>query len=136
MIRDKFVGLYVVATIISASGTGFAAENEIGKAEFLNSCASCHGTSGRGDGIMAKALVKKPADLSALQRKNHGNYPAAMVAATIDGRFIVPGHGDRQMPIWGNVFRSEAGQDKAKGDISASDRISRLVEYIRTIQRP
>jgi mono/diheme cytochrome c family protein len=41
---------------------------EDGKALYDKSCASCHGTAGKGDGPAAKAFKSIPTDLSALAK--------------------------------------------------------------------
>jgi mono/diheme cytochrome c family protein len=45
----------------AASATGDAAK---GKADFEMDCASCHGTSGKGDGPVGKALTPPPRDFT------------------------------------------------------------------------
>lgn len=42
--------------------------------EYQNSCASCHGPKGEGDGPMALFLTVKPTDLSKLAERNQGNF--------------------------------------------------------------
>lgn len=42
----------------------FAADAAAGKATFEMNCASCHGTTGKGDGPVGAALNPKPRDLS------------------------------------------------------------------------
>ena len=37
-----------------------------GEAEYLNSCAVCHGIEGKGDGPLGDVLMKRPADLTRL----------------------------------------------------------------------
>ena len=49
------------STISSAKDKGNAAE---GKTQYQNICASCHGETGKGDGIASAALDPKPRDLS------------------------------------------------------------------------
>ena len=60
-----------------------------GQAEYLNSCAVCHGLEGRGDGPLGEVLMKRPADLTRLSRENGGEFPYTRVFAVIDGRNVV-----------------------------------------------
>src|SRR5687767_11954752 len=64
-------------------------------------CASCHGVEGKGDGPVAPALRKKPADLTALARRAEGKFPEEKVQSFIDGRTELDAHGGREMPVWG-----------------------------------
>src|SRR5579872_4983484 len=66
-------------------------------------CATCHGADGKGNGPAAEALKTKPADLTALTRNSHGQFPVARVRDTITGDSVVAAHGSREMPIWGPV---------------------------------
>jgi mono/diheme cytochrome c family protein len=98
-----------------------------GSATFNAYCTVCHGAQGKGDGPAAKALVKPPADLTQLTRKNNGTFPAFAVKATVVGDQAPAAHGTRDMPMWGPVFRSTEG--------TASElRIKNLVDYIESIQ--
>jgi mono/diheme cytochrome c family protein len=93
-------------------------------------CASCHGANGTGDGVMAGQLKRDPPDLTALQVRNRGTFPAPLLKRIIDGREIAA-HGNRTMPIWGDVFmRQEDG-----GRDAAAARVEALIEHIRRIQR-
>lgn len=100
---------------------------------FLEYCTPCHGTSGRGDGPAAEALRTPPADLTRISQRNGGRFPAVEVGQYIDGRFDVPAHGTREMPIWGSVF-SESIPELGIGDEIARGRVWSVVEYLRTIQ--
>jgi mono/diheme cytochrome c family protein len=108
-----------------------------GEAEYLNSCAVCHGLEGRGDGPLVDVLMKRPADLTRLSRQNGGEFPYWRVFAVIDGRYIVQGHGDRDMPVWGRQFL----EDDAKlygpngGEIVTTERIHELTAYVQRLQR-
>ncbi len=65
MKRGGVLGLVAVFTILLA--IGWAAENgdpAKGKVSFEQICASCHGTSGKGDGPAGAALSPKPRDLT------------------------------------------------------------------------
>lgn len=121
------------------AGSAFAQDEEMsyGKAEYLNSCAACHGERGIGNGPLAPALVTRPADLTELSEKNGGEFPYYRVFAVIDGRYVVPGHGDRDMPVWGQQFIEEDTRTFGPlgGEIVTTDRIHALAEYIATLQQ-
>lgn len=104
-----------------------------GAAIFDQYCASCHGTSGDGNGPVASSLTKPPADLTRIAARRGGDFPDAEIARIIDGRFDLPAHGSREMPVWGRRF----GVAIAKGtepDEVARGRILTLIEYLKTIQ--
>jgi mono/diheme cytochrome c family protein len=94
---------------------------------YRNHCAACHGVDGEGDGPAAPAMRTPVPNLRILARRNGDVFPADAVTAYIDGTEIKAAHGDRQMPIWGEVFRS-ADAKKAR------ERIDSLVEFLRTMQ--
>ena len=105
-----------------------AAEN--GAEIFRAHCASCHGVTGQGNGPMAAHLRSTPPDLTKYTMRNGGVFPSERVGRIIDGR-DVPSHGDRQMPVWGDVFRRAArdGSDEA-----ARARVRALVRFLQSIQ--
>ena len=121
------------------AGSALAQEEEMGygEAEYLNSCAVCHGERGIGNGPLAPALVTRPTDLTELSRKNGGEFPYYRVFAVIDGRYIVPGHGDRDMPVWGRQFVEEDARmfGPLGGELVTTDRIHALAEYVATLQQ-
>ena len=140
---NKSSTLLMLAVSLSMSNA-YAENDMIGADEFLASCASCHGISGKGDGAIAEFLTPKPSDLTQLAKNNHGlypslgsgDYPFQRVFQIIDGRTVVSGHGDRVMPVWGSRYKMEEG-DKY-GPMGAEKvirgRVLELVYYIQTIQ--
>lgn len=108
----------------------------LGSREYMVSCAICHGPTGKGDGGFAVLMTVKPADLTTLAKNNHGEYPFLRVFQTIDGRTQLTGHGDRNMPIWGDRYEVETGV--APGTYGSEQmvrsRILELVYYLQTIQ--
>jgi mono/diheme cytochrome c family protein len=82
-------------------------EENLGKNEFLQSCASCHGASGKGDGPVANSLSPRPADLTKLSEANNGVFPVLRVHEVIDGRIERLVHGSREMPVWGERYMRE-----------------------------
>ena len=116
------------------SNPGFAQSRiDLGKSEFESSCASCHGASGKGDGVMTSQLTKPPSDLTTLTKRNGGVFPVQRISEMIDGRtsVVIGSHGAREMPVWGHVYRSEDTQPR---DLHARNRISSLVDYLSRIQ--
>jgi mono/diheme cytochrome c family protein len=117
-------------------------EENAGRGEFLRSCASCHGTSGTGDGPVAKSLSTPPADLTRLAEANNGVFPIARVYEVIDGRIERLVHGTRDMPVWGDRYSQEMTSRESGGFTSKEmaeavvrTRILALVEYISTLKR-
>lgn len=128
--------------MLPMSGLSAQAEEAPGRAEFLRSCASCHGTSGRGDGPVAKSLSTPPADLTRLAEANNGVFPIARVYEVIDGRIERLVHGTRDMPVWGDRYMQDITSRESGGFTSKEmaeavvrGRILALVEYISTLQR-
>lgn len=107
-----------------------------GEAEYLDSCAVCHGLDGKGDGPLADELQKRPADLTVISRET-GRFPYWRVFAVIDGRYVVPGHGEREMPVWGQQFieRDVKRYGPSGGAIVTQERIHELASYVESLQR-
>jgi mono/diheme cytochrome c family protein len=127
-------------TIAACAGLGLnaaaAQEMSYGQAEYLNSCAVCHGVDGKGNGPLRDLLMKRPADLTRLSKRNGGTFPYSRVFATIDGRYAVPSHGDREMPVWGREFLKEDAKTygPSGGEVVTTERIHNLAGYIETLQ--
>lgn len=101
-----------------------------GRALFTDHCASCHGTSGHGDGPVAQSLRVRPSDLTQFAAKNGGVFPAARTERIIDGR-DVGAHGNPDMPVWGRSFRFSPGGDTSD---QVKARIAAIVRYLAAIQ--
>jgi mono/diheme cytochrome c family protein len=101
-----------------------------GSASFELYCASCHGSSGQGNGPTASSLRTVPADLTLLARTNGGTFPRERVIATIDGSSGSATHGSLDMPIWGPMLRT------ANAEGYDAVRLHNLVAFIESIQRP
>ena len=93
-------------------------------------CASCHGEGGEGDGPIAAMLIARPPGLTTIAQR-HGQFTRADVAAAIDGRSRVPGHGSADMPVWGDVLKATEGHDGA----IIKKRIDALVLHLEAIQK-
>ena len=100
------------------------------KTMFTEYCATCHGPEGKGNGPAAAALKKTPADLTKLSAQNGGKFPEVTVRRYIQGADEVAAHGSRDMPIWGNLFKTLPG-----GDTGALLRVNVLVDYVKALQK-
>jgi hypothetical protein len=119
-------------------GTALAQQEAIaavGQQEFRHACAVCHGLDGKGESVMTtlNLLTVRPTDLTQLSKKHQGQFPFWQVYRIIDGREEVKGHGTRDMPIWGEVFRQPEG-GKRVDETCAIGRILALVYYLQSIQ--
>jgi mono/diheme cytochrome c family protein len=111
-----------------------AAETDQGQKLYLQYCSSCHGRDGKANGPVAAYLKIKVPDLTQLKKKHKGVYPLDYVMSTIDGRRAVRAHGDREMPVWGEVFRDEVAKEKYK-ELTTLLTAKTIAEYVATLQR-
>ena len=113
---------------------------DIGKREYTENCAVCHGVSGKGDGPMAGIINQLVTDLTKLAKENNGAFPFVRVYEVIDGTRVATAHGTRDMPVWGSVYNAQApkwlGFDYAPDDAQAfvRGRILSLIGYIDSLQ--
>jgi mono/diheme cytochrome c family protein len=101
-----------------------------GKEMYTAYCASCHGADGKGDGPAAPALKTPPNNLTTLATKNSGTFPAAHVAAVIQGGAMTPAHGSKDMPVWGPIFMTMSGHSGAQVQL----RVRNLTNCLESIQ--
>lgn len=101
-----------------------------GKAMYSAYCASCHGADSKGDGPAAAALKMPATNLTTLATKNGGVFPAAHVAAVIQGDTMTTAHGSKDMPVWGPIFHTMGGHSQAQTQL----RIRNLTNYLESIQ--
>ena len=94
---------------------------------FASYCAVCHGKEGKGNGPAASALTKTPADLTKISARNGGNFPDVKVKRYIEGLDEVSAHGTRDMPMWGELFRSLSRD-------TALIRVQGLSDYLKSMQ--
>ena len=134
--RMVFMGIITGGLLGLWTHNGFAQEKEVataGKVVYDQNCAVCHGQHAKGDGGAVSVLTQKPADLTQIAKKNGGDFPFWKVYGTIDGRQEVKAHGTRDMPIWGQEFRLQAGTGAA-AESQVRGRILELVYYLQSIQ--
>lgn len=140
--HNQLVGRSATAlaiAIIWQLGGGVAAQAQdphLGVIEYEISCLPCHGQDGRGDGPRANSLKAPPPNLRKIAKSNKGVFPARRLAEIIDGRAIVGGHGQREMPVWGDRYRIRLDERERSSEIERRVRlqIAALLQYLRTIQ--
>jgi mono/diheme cytochrome c family protein len=107
-----------------------------GVVEYEIACLPCHGIDGRGDGPLADRLEVPPADLTQIAMSNGGEFPVLRLFEMIDGRALVAAHGRREMPVWGDRYRTALPGEGNRAEIEteALARIAALVRYLETLQ--
>lgn len=104
-----------------------------GKREFVEHCARCHGEDAKGHGPAAEVARTHVPDLTTLSEANGGVFPYKAIYDTIDGRNVSRGHGDLEMPVWGERYTADR-KDRI-GELQAYARIFELITYLRSIQQ-
>lgn len=124
---------------LAALPVGAQPSPSLGRAEYEANCALCHGPIGKGDGYYGKLLTIKVPDLSTYAQRNGGVFSVDRLFTLIDGREVTPGHGTRQMPIWGidytlqsqEKYRQFPGHDTEQ---LVRIRILALIDHIYSLQ--
>jgi len=128
-----FTSITVIVLLIAPLAQAFGDENG-GREMYLKYCASCHGNEGKGDGPVSRDFKLKVPNLTLLRSKNKGTYPLDRVMSSIDGSRAVRGHGTRNMPVWGEVFRQEHEKEKYT-ELTSLLKAKVIAEYVGTLQK-
>jgi mono/diheme cytochrome c family protein len=104
------------------------------KAAYLKYCSACHGDSGKGDGVVSGFMTPRPTDLTQLAKKAGGTFPATAVMQGIDGTKSVRGHGDADMPVWGELFRRDTSISDPARDAEVRAKVQLIADYVATLQ--
>lgn len=127
---------FAVACVMAAPSA--AQEAELGEEIYQQRCAVCHGAEGGGDGLVGELLERRPKNLRLLAQENNGAFPFSEVYQAIDGRREIAGHGNPDMPIWGEFFMEDAIADRGINPKDAryvtQGRVLAVVYYLESIQ--
>ena len=122
---------------LSAAGRVLGEESvaaQAGHNLYEQHCMVCHGLRGHGDGPLAEELKVAPADLTSIAKRRGGVFPEVEIREIIDGRRRIRAHGPANMPLWGEVFAQ--GGAGAQHEVEVRDKVSSLVDYLKSIQHP
>jgi mono/diheme cytochrome c family protein len=126
----------VAALALASAGVMAQQRVDMGKREYDNNCAACHGSSGKGNGPYAELLRKSPPDLTMMAKRNGGVFPMSRAYEVIEGAGV--GHGTRDMPIWGQDYSVKAAEYYMdvpyNPEAYVRTRILALVEYLNRLQ--
>lgn len=124
----------VVTGLLSAATVVTAADMKPGQAAYRRYCGACHGLEGKGDGVVSGFMTPRPPDLTVLAKNNGGTFPTMRIIGIIDGREAVRAHGDREMPVWGEVFTQERSQaTDARAQVRGQ--VQEITSYLQAIQQ-
>lgn len=137
----------LLASVLMLTASGVQAleddaQLKLGEAEYRNSCAACHGVKADGLGPVAEVLSTKPPNLTRISSGFNGQFPEEHIYKVIDGRTMINPHGDKQMPVWGYRYMSEAHRraNEVPHDVDTQavvfGRIMSLVRYLESLQIP
>lgn len=113
---------------------GAAAADNLGKQQYMDNCASCHGDSGMGQGPLAELMTVEVPSLTTLAANNDGKFPMLDVIQAIDGRQGTRGHG-YPMPVWGDRFsKSAENVGLYGGEAIVRGRVLSIAYYLESIQ--
>jgi mono/diheme cytochrome c family protein len=124
--------------LLGVPAAALAQDAGIGENLYNQYCATCHGTSGAGDGPLTEIMLEKPADLRKLAAENKadpGVFPMLRVIQVIDGRTGIRAHGG-PMPTYGSIFMAETigEREKMGAVLETRGRILSLALYLESIQ--
>lgn len=128
--------LFGLMILLGLAGPATAQDAVTGEGIYRFYCATCHGTSAKGNGPMSPSLVVQPTDLTRLQAENGGEFPTTRVVMRIDGRDPLVSHGSA-MPVYGDFFagRDVATKAETGQPIMTSQPIVDLLAFLQGLQK-
>lgn len=127
--------LPVLVIALSTLMPALADETDIGARLYQESCAGCHGASGKGGGELSQLLSIETPALTGLAAANDGIFPMLDIIQIIDGRTGVRAHGG-PMPVFGSLYSASSvtGGTDYGSVVEVRGRILSLAMYLQSIQ--
>ena len=124
MVRKMLLGMIGFALAVAPIAASAAGDAAKGKTLFETNCASCHGTSGKGDGPVGAALQPPPRNFTVADFKFDANK---------DGK---PGEDEDLMLVITNGAAAYGGSPLMApwGHLPEQDRLD-LIAYVRTFHQ-
>jgi mono/diheme cytochrome c family protein len=124
MIRKLWLGMVGVSLAVAPIAANAAGDAAKGKVLFETNCASCHGTSGKGDGPVGAALQPPPRNFTVADFKFDANK---------DGK---PGEDEDLLLVITNGAAAYGGSPLMApwGHLPEQDRLD-LIAYVRTFHQ-
>ncbi len=124
----------LIMTVFAMTVGGAAFADELGKADFDQYCATCHGMDATGGGDLTELMTVKVPDLTQISAGNEGVFPMLDVIHVIDGRTGVRAHGG-PMPVYGSIFSAEAADHGTfTAALEARGRVLSVAYYLEGLQ--
>ncbi len=102
---------------------------------YNDNCASCHGASAKGDGVLAAGLSAKPSDLTLITSRNNGFFPVSAVLSKIDG-YSADKNARAAMPEFGEMLQGALVPVETEGGVMTPTPrpLAALMAYLQSIQ--
>lgn len=127
------VALATAQTARAADGPD-AMEVHLGQQQFSRYCSTCHGPKAEGDGVASSLFTKTPPNLTLLAKNNDGVFPEEKVLAVVKGENPVAAHGEREMPVWGEILDLPK-EPTVETDTIADSKLTSVVYFLKSIQK-
>jgi hypothetical protein len=82
---------------------------------------------------MSASLSPPPPDLARIAARHGGRFDRARIAEWVEGRTLLPAHGSREMPIWGEALSAEFDR-YAEGDALIGATLDPILAYLESLQ--
>lgn len=129
--------LAATVSLLCVCSAASGQETSYGQAEYLNSCAMCHGESGEGDGPLAHDLYKAPSDLTRLSERNAASFPTGWCSPPLTAGMRRTSGIIATCRYGANGFWKATPKKYGSkgGEAVTTERILQLADHVQSMQR-